>query len=72
MPGRKRERRHAVIADAVGRLRAREQALVDVLPPQQQAALAEMLAVLLDSLAATANGGVEVGSHGIEPWTFRV
>jgi DNA-binding MarR family transcriptional regulator len=48
---------HAVIADAVGALLAHEQSLVDVLRPEQQASLAEMLAVLLDNLAASPAGG---------------
>jgi DNA-binding MarR family transcriptional regulator len=43
---------HGVIADAAGRLLTREQSLVDVLTPEQQATLAEVLAVLLERLAA--------------------
>jgi DNA-binding MarR family transcriptional regulator len=48
---------HAVIADAVERLLVHEQTLVDVLQAEQQATMAEMLAVLLDSLAAGATAG---------------
>jgi DNA-binding MarR family transcriptional regulator len=48
---------HAVIADAVGRLLAHEQSLIEVLQPEQQATMAEMLAALLDSLAGAAPAG---------------
>jgi hypothetical protein len=45
---------HALIEDAVGRLLANEQTLVDALPPDQQAKLADTPAVLLDSLTSGA------------------